>query len=137
MFACRKTNNLIWRRRMLERERVLRTGRLSMDHLRCIECGATYSVDEVIYQCRKCSGILEVVMDLEAVKERIGNGEWRSKSLGVWRYADFLPIKDRLKVVTLNEGGTGLHRCRRLGEKLGLKNLYVKFEGENPTGSFK
>ncbi|HEY4699786.1 MAG TPA: threonine synthase, partial [Nitrososphaerales archaeon] len=76
-------------------------------------------------------------MDLEAVKERISNGEWRSKSLGVWRYADFLPIKDRLKVVTLNEGGTGLHRCRRLGEKLGLKNLYVKFEGENPTGSFK
>lgn len=118
-------------------KRELRTGRLSMDHLRCIDCGATYSVDEVIYQCRKCSGILEVVMDLEAVKERISNGEWRSKPLGVWRYADFLPIKDRLNIVTLNEGGTGLHRCRRLGEKIGLKNLYVKFEGENPTGSFK
>ena len=39
--------------------------------------------------------------------------------------------------MSLAEGGTGLHRCKRLGPKLGLKNLFVKNEGENPTGSFK
>jgi threonine synthase len=37
----------------------------------------------------------------------------------------------------LGEGGTGLHLCRRLGEEFGLKEIYVKNEGENPTGSFK
>ena len=39
--------------------------------------------------------------------------------------------------MSLAEGGTGLHRCKRLGRKLGLRKLYVKNEGENPTGSFK
>ncbi|HEX9612231.1 MAG TPA: threonine synthase, partial [Candidatus Bathyarchaeia archaeon] len=37
----------------------------------------------------------------------------------------------------LSEGGTGLHHCPRLGREIGLKRLYVKNEGENPTGSFK
>jgi len=37
----------------------------------------------------------------------------------------------------LNEGGTGLHQCKRLGKALGISQLYVKNEGENPTGSFK
>ncbi len=108
-----------------------------MNYLRCITCGANYNLDEVIYKCRKCEGILEVIMDLEGIKESISTDKWRGTSLSVWRYADFLPIKNRLNIVTLNEGGTGLHRCRRLAEKLGLKKLFVKFEGENPTASFK
>ncbi|MFQ6134471.1 MAG: pyridoxal-phosphate dependent enzyme, partial [Nitrososphaerales archaeon] len=108
-----------------------------MNHLRCIECGTTYGIDEVIYKCRKCEGILEVVMNTEDIREKISTGQWRNTPLSVWRYTDFLPIKDRLNIVTLNEGGTGLHRCRRLADKIGLKKLYVKFEGENPTGSFK
>ena len=48
-----------------------------------------------------------------------------------------MPINDFSKTVTLNEGGTGLHFCERLGKQLGLNQLYVKNEGENPTGSFK
>jgi len=48
-----------------------------------------------------------------------------------------MPIGDPTKIVTLNEGGTGLHKCNRLGKELGLRQLYVKNEGENPTGSFK
>ena len=84
-----------------------------------------------------CGGILEVTLDLDEVREKISGGEWRNSPLSVWRYADFLPVKNRRKIVTLNEGGTGLHRCFRLGDKLGLHKLFVKFEGENPTGSFK
>lgn len=48
-----------------------------------------------------------------------------------------MPIDHDRNVVTLNEGGTGLHRCRRLGRQLGFRRLFVKNEGENPTGSFK
>lgn len=48
-----------------------------------------------------------------------------------------LPIDDDRFITSLNEGGTGLHHCRRLGQEIGLKKLYVKNEGENPTGSFK
>jgi len=48
-----------------------------------------------------------------------------------------MPIRASSKIVSLNEGGTGLHSCQRLAGLLGLKQLYVKNEGENPTGSFK
>jgi threonine synthase len=55
----------------------------------------------------------------------------------VWKYRELLPIEREESIITLAEGGTGLHRCQRLGRKLGLRKLYVKNEGENPTGSFK
>ncbi len=51
-------------------------------------------------------------------------------------YRRFLPVSDRTPVVTLLEGNTPLVPAPRLGEKLGL-DLYLKFEGLNPTGSFK
>ena len=53
------------------------------------------------------------------------------------RYRDFLPIGPSTPVVTLGEGGTPLVHARRLGASLGLANLYLKVEGQNPTGSFK
>ena len=108
-----------------------------MNYLKCIECDATYDIDEIIYKCGKCDGILEVVTDLDEISKKISTNKWKGTSLSVWRYADFLPIKDRMNIVTLNEGGTGLHRCKRLAEKIGLNKLFIKFEGENPTGSFK
>jgi threonine synthase len=62
---------------------------------------------------------------------------WKDRSLSVWRYRELLPIDNDRFITTLAEGGTGLHHCQRLGRELGLKKLYVKNEGENPTGSFK
>jgi len=62
---------------------------------------------------------------------------WDSRHLSVWKYRELLPIEREESIITLAEGGTGLHRCQRLGRKLGLRKLYVKNEGENPTGSFK
>lgn len=63
--------------------------------------------------------------------------KWGARSLSVWRYIELLPINNRGKIVSLGEGGTSLNRCDRLGSHLGLKEVYVKNEGENPTGSFK
>jgi len=82
--------------------------------------------------CRKCGGLLEITFDISP--RRI---PWKNRSLGVWKYREILPIDDDRFITSLNEGGTGLHRCERLGRELGLKYLYVKNEGENPTGSFK
>jgi threonine synthase len=62
---------------------------------------------------------------------------WDRRHLSVWKYRELLPIEREESIITLAEGGTGLHRCQRLGRKLGLRKLYVKNEGENPTGSFK
>jgi threonine synthase len=62
---------------------------------------------------------------------------WDHRQISVWKYRELMPIEKEESIISLAEGGTGLHRCQRLGRKLGLKKLYVKNEGENPTGSFK
>jgi len=53
------------------------------------------------------------------------------------RYRAFLPVTDATPPLTLGEGFTPLVHARRLGSALGLQNLYLKVEGQNPTGSFK
>ena len=103
----------------------------------CINCGEEHEADEIVYFCRRCGDLLEIEYDYEEMAERLERSDWRSLPLSVWRYRDFLPIRDLSKVVSLNEGGTGLHLCSRLAKVIGLKRVYVKNEGENPTGSFK
>ena len=53
------------------------------------------------------------------------------------RYAAWLPITDRTPRITLGEGSTPLIRSTRIGPSLGLDELYFKYEGLNPSGSFK
>src|SRR5215472_15636870 len=99
--------------------------------LRCFGCHTEYPINYPDYRCQKCGGLLEVSFELS--KRKIS---WRSRSLSVWKYRELLPVKNQY-VTTLGEGGTGLHYCPRLGREVGLRKLYVKSEGENPTGSFK
>src|SRR5260370_39758234 len=53
------------------------------------------------------------------------------------RYRDLLPIEDSTPLVTLGEGLTPLVKAERLGDELGLRNLYRKNDSMNPTSSFK
>ena len=108
-----------------------------MFHLECIACGESYGPEEVVYVCRRCGELLDVKYDYGRMLEEASRADFRRRPLSVWRYREFLPILDENKIVSLGEGGTRLHHCRRLGEKLGLRQLYVKTEGDNPTGSFK
>jgi len=100
--------------------------------LQCFECQARQHTENTSFRCEKCGGLLEVKFNLS---DRSPN--WKKRSLSVWKYKELLPIDRQESIVSLGEGGTGLHHCKRLGKKLGLKKLYVKNEGENPTGSFK
>jgi len=104
-----------------------------MYHLKCIECGAEYPKDELIYTCSKCDGLLDVIYDYSSIK--LDMEKLKSECPSVWKYAKLLPV-DR-EPVTIKEGGTPLYKCERLAEKIGIKALYVKHEGMNPTGSFK
>lgn len=108
-----------------------------MAYQECINCKSKYKIDEIIYFCRKCGDLLEIKYSQNELNRALKENEWRSIPLSVWRYRPFMPISSLSKIVTLNEGGTGLHSCERLASHLGIKQLYVKNEGENPTGSFK
>ncbi len=100
--------------------------------LRCFNCHTEYPLRTTDYVCRKCGGLLEIRFDISS--RRI---PWKKRSLGVWKYREILPVDNDRFVTSLAEGGTGLHHCQRLGREIGLKNFFVKNEGENPTGSFK
>ncbi len=108
-----------------------------MTHQECIKCGSKYDINEVVYFCKKCGDILEIKIDFEDLTETLESDEWKKTPLSVWRYRNFMPIHEATKLVTLNEGGTGLHRSNHLCDEVGIKNLWIKNEGENPTGSFK
>ena len=108
-----------------------------MNFLECINCKSEYPIDETLYNCKKCGDLLEVKLDLEDLKRKLEKVDWKRRSISVWKYREFLPISDESKIITLQEGGTPLYKCERLAERLGIKNLYVKNEGANPTGSFK
>lgn len=97
---------------------------------KCISCAAQYPLTQVLYTCASCGDLLEIVSDTPP------RPPFEFQCQGVWRYAPLLPA-DLRRAVTLGEGATGLHRCERLGAELGLPTLFVKNEGENPTGSFK
>ena len=103
----------------------------------CIACGEKYGADEIVYSCKRCGDLLEVRYDYDLLEAKLRKSDWQSLPLSVWRYRDLMPIRDPTKIVSLNEGGTGLHSCQHLVNLLGVKQLCVKNEGENPTGSFK
>lgn len=105
--------------------------------LKCISCSREYPIDEMIYYCKSCNDLLEVVYDTSEFEKKASSSDWRRLPLSVWRYHPFLPFKDGATRIALNEGGTGLHKCERLAAFLGLKTIHIKNEGENPTGSFK
>jgi threonine synthase len=60
-----------------------------------------------------------------------------ARPLLVERYREFLPVTEATPVVSLGEGATPLVHARRLGASIGVPNLHLKIEGQNPTGSFK
>ncbi len=92
--------------------------------MKCLNCGYESPLDQRVITCPKCGGILEINVKLKSFSFSGLRGR------GVWRYRDAIPGKYD-KVVTLNEGGTPLIKSREKGE------VYYKFEGANPTGSFK
>ena len=54
------------------------------------------------------------------------------------KYREYLPVTDKTPVITLNEGNTPLIKADNLAKKMGINaEIYLKFEGSNPTGSFK
>jgi threonine synthase len=102
--------------------------------LRCVNCGATYESDVRSYVCSRCSNLLELVKDGPVSKSGL-YGE--AGQPGIWRFRKALPLEAGAKAVSLSEGGTPLVLVSRVGAKVGLKWLYVKNEGQNPSGSFK
>jgi threonine synthase len=98
--------------------------------IKCITCGAKYSLEEIIYTCKDCGSVLEIMC-----KPDVSRDIFNCRKSTMWKYKEFMPV-DESRIVSLQEGGTPFIKCNKLGDQLGVE-LYVKVEGSNPTGSFK
>jgi threonine synthase len=102
--------------------------------LHCVDCDAVFEADPPGYSCSNCGGLLEAVRQ----EGSLSRGELFSRpGEGIWRFRALLPFGQDVKPVSLSEGGTPLIKTRNLARETGSNNLYVKNEGQNPTGSFK
>ena len=112
-------------------------------------CDEKYPLDEIIYNCKNCGGLLEVTHDMDELKKRSGS-EWKAlfeergqKNVwpygsGVWGKKEWIaPHISDDNVVSLFEGNTNLFWAERFGNELGLQDLWIKLCGNSHTGSFK
>ena len=113
------------------------------------ECGSQYELTEIIYHCKKCGELLEVRHDMDLLKKRSSEkwktlfesryrrNEWPYGS-AVWGKRELVcPNVENENIVSTYEGGTNLFWAERLGQQLGLDDLWVKQCGMAHTGSFK
>jgi threonine synthase len=115
---------------------------------RCItaNCRTEYKIDERLYVCSQCGGLLDIErveengVNLSQLRElwrqRLSSTDVRDRS-GVWRFREFLPFDQDVPVVSLGEGNTPLYDAPRSADYCGLSQLKLKHQGCNPTGSFK
>ena len=113
------------------------------------ECGETYQLDEIIYRCKKCNNLLEVVHDMEQLRKKSG-AEWKEIFDGryrkqvwphgssVWGKKEWVcPMVKDENIVSMYEGATNLFWADRFGKNIGMNDIWIKMCGNSHTGSFK
>jgi threonine synthase len=104
----------------------------------CLACGRQHDYRPAIYTCPSCGGNLDVVYDYAFIARRFSPQTLAANpDATIRRWLPLLPIADATSLPPLDIGGTPLYHARRLGERLGLTQLYIKDDGRNPTASFK
>ena len=104
--------------------------------LECTATGETFESEQLI-GLSPAGKPLFARYDLDALKGRFTPEAIIGRPPTLWRYEEVLPVRDRAFRVTLGEGFTPLVESARLAGTLGVRRLWIKDEGQNPTGSFK
>lgn len=105
--------------------------------LHCSECARSFLAGQIQTYCPDCQAPLLAHYDLNSARSGLDREEISHRPQGMWRWQELLPVQDSTAVVSLGEGDTPLLEISRLGKELGIRQLYVKDESRNPTGSFK
>jgi threonine synthase len=106
-----------------------------LSHLECARCGRTCSPHELQGTC-SCGGVLLCRYRLGDLKRELRPEHLYGRPGTLWRYGELLPVQDAAKAVTLGEGFTPLVALQ-WGARHGLHKVWLKDDGQNPTGTFK
>ncbi len=103
----------------------------------CLDCGQRDPYTPKVTTCTKCgSGWREARYDYAAISKTI-LADIRDRPFDIWRFHELLPVQAPYPSISMGEGGTPLIKATNFGMMLGLPNLYIKDERQNPTNSFK
>jgi len=108
----------------------------TLTHLECSACGQTYEPDRLTGLC-SCGQPLLARYDLERARKTWNRAWLANAPSNMWRYAPVLPLRSPERAVSLGEGFTPVLPLQRLASRLGMKDLWLKDESLNPTGTFK
>lgn len=103
-------------------------------------CGAEYDLDEIDYVCPRHGdeGIVDVRYDYAALRALVDREALSAgREMSMWRYKPLLPVAPDAPTPPLRVGWTPLYAAPRLAERLGMRHVWVKDDGLNPTASFK
>ncbi|MDA8020037.1 MAG: threonine synthase [Thermoanaerobaculia bacterium] len=110
--------------------------RSALSHLECSSTGERHEAD-TLHTISRAGRPLLARYDLDRAAHTLTFDRLASRRADMWRYAEVMPVRDVQHVVSLAEGMTPLLAVPRLGAELGLRHLWIKDEGRNPTGTFK
>lgn len=102
----------------------------------CPKCHIELSA-KTIFRCPSCGCVVEAQVKIDHLTSADFESMRQSRDLSIWRWFDFFPVQHRASIVSLGEGSTPLIPARRLGERIGIPNLYLKNDTVLPTGSLK
>ena len=102
----------------------------------CARCQNCFALSELLNLC-PCGSPLLVRYDIKAAKTAFAKSDLAGRVASLWRYRELLPLQSNTNLISLGEGYTPLLEAKKLGAELGLQQLWIKDEGQNPTGSFK
>jgi threonine synthase len=106
----------------------------------CSKCGKVYPPQDILYLCPDDGGVLDVLLNYQEINSKTTPNEIIGSSVGsAWRYLPLLPVSDPGNMDTPlgAVGFTPTYKSDRLAKDLGIRDLWVKDESSNPTGSFK
>lgn len=104
----------------------------------CVNCGAEHEAVPTLTTCRQCGGILDIRYDYAKLKKCVKPSDISErKEFSMWRYREFLPITGTSKCSKLRVGWSPLYKADRMADELGIRTIYLKDDGINPTASLK
>lgn len=109
---------------------------MRMNGYRCIACAESQAADFAGFVCPSCGGNLDITYDYAAIASDVAGGFGDNRT-DLFRYAPLLPVREADAAFPLRVGGTPLYAAPRLGELLGLRNLFLKDDTVNPSASTK
>ena len=109
----------------------------NVKYAQCVKCGKIYEATPNLTNCQ-CGGILDIIYDYDYIKTVLTKEKLAARrDNSMWRYRELLPVEEDTPNTPLRVGWSPLYEADTLAKQLGIKKLYVKDDGINPTASLK